>query len=161
MSLIDAVIFVRWVENINGVNIPNAVDDIFAWAIANDEYLPEGQSGIGPFGRYEDLTGQANVHQCILDNLAVFAAKLEVTPATAQQFASDPRIWTLGYRRFDDEGNILFSNWDMPLTAQERQRAANYITDNSNITAQQLANVFDADDTRQEIAQKLKAFFRQ
>jgi len=160
MPYIDAVIFTKWVKD-GGTNVPNAISDIYAWANANDEYLPEGESGKGPFGRYEDLTGQANVHQKILDNLAVFAAKLEVTVATAQQFASDNRFWTLGYRRFDDEGEVTFSNWDTTLTTAERQQAVNYITTNSSITAQQLANVFDVDDTRLEIAQKLKDYFRE
>jgi hypothetical protein len=161
MPYIDAVIFTKWVKDADDTNVPDAVSDIYAWAIANDEYLPEGESGKGPFGRYEDITGQANVHQRILDGLAVFAAKLEITVATAQQFASDNRFWTLGYRRYDDDGEILASNWDDVLTGQERQQAVNYITNNSNITAQRLGNRFDATDTRLEIAQKLKEFFRE
>ena len=161
MPYIDAIIFTKWVKDDEDANVPNAISDIYAWAIANDEYLPEGNPGVGPFGRYEDLTGQANVHQRILDNLAVFCAKLEITVTTAQQFASDPRIWTLGYWRRDDEGAVLDHNWDTTLTTAERQHAANYITSNSNITVQQLAAVFDATDTRQEIATKLRAFFKE
>jgi len=161
MPYIDAVIFSKWKQDADGNNVPDLIDEIYARAIANDEYLPEGESTKGPFGRWEDLTGQANVHQRILDNLGVFVAKLEVTVATAQHFTGDPRIWTLGYRRFDDEGEQTFSNWNTTLTAQERQQAANYVTSNSNITAQQLAQKFDATDTRREIARKLKAFFRE
>lgn len=161
MPYIDAVIFTKWVKDAEDTNVPDAIDDIYAWAIANDEFLPEGESGKGPFGRWEDLTGQANVHQRILDNLGVFAAKLEITTATAAQFASDPRIWTLGYKRFNDEGEQTFSNWSDTLTVAERQQAVQYITNNSNITAQQLANRFDATDTRKVIAQKLKEFFRE
>jgi len=160
MPMIDAVVFLKWIPDVDGNNVPDAVDEIYAWAIANDEYLPEGYAGIGPFGRYEDITGQDNVHQKILDNLGVFVAKLQLTPTTAAQYASDPRLWTLGYKRFDDEGEVTFSNWGEPLTVAERQQAVNYITTNSAITAQQLATVFDASDTRLEIAQKLKAFFR-
>lgn len=156
MATIDAVIFGKYVKNAEGHNVPNGITDIYAWAIANGEQLPDGT-----YGRYEDLTGAANVHQRILDNLAIFAAKLEITPATAQQFAADSRFWTLGYRRLDDEGEVTFSNWNTTLTAGERQQAANYVTNNSNITAQQLAARFDASDTRREIAQKLKAFFRE
>ena len=159
MPFIDAVIITRWAEDA-GVWSPDAVNDIFAWALANDEYLPGGRSKVGPFGRYEDLTGQVDVRQQILDDLAVFVAKLEVTPATAQHFADDPRIFTLGYWQRDDEGNAMDDNWDTALTVEERQRAVNYITSNSKITAQQLANVFDATDTRKEIARKLKEFFR-
>ena len=51
MPYIDAVIFTKWEKDAEGTNVPNAIDEIFAWAVANDEYLPEGQSGIGPFGR--------------------------------------------------------------------------------------------------------------
>jgi len=160
MPLIDAVVFLRWIPDANGNNVPDVVDEIFAWAIANDEYLPEGHSGIGPFGRYEDITGQDNVHQKILDNLGVFAANLQLTPTTAAQFAADPRLWTLGYRRLDDEGVVEFSNWNTTLTLAERQQAAAYITTHSAITIEQLAAAFDADDTRLEIARKLKAFFR-
>lgn len=161
MAVTDAVIFTKWVEDADGVNVPNAVSDIYAWAIANDAYLPEGESGKGPFGRYEDLTGQANVHQRILDNLGIFAARLEVTDATAAQFASDPRIWTLGYKRFDEDGNMISSNWDQVLSAGQRQEALDYVTANSDIEVQQLSNRFDVDDTRLEIAQKLKEFFRE
>ena len=156
MPLIDAVIFTKYVKNAKDENVPNAISDIYAWAIANGEQLPDGV-----YGRYEDLTAQANVHQRILDNLAVFVAKLEITPATAQQFANDPRIWTLGYKRLNDEGEVTFSNWDTMLTVEERQQAGNYITSNSNISAQQIASKFDAGDTRLEIARKLKAFFRE
>jgi hypothetical protein len=159
MPYIDAVIFTKYVKD-GDDNVPNAIADIYAWAIANDEYLPEGESGKGPFGRYEDLTGQANVHQCILDNLAVMCAKLEVTVNTATQFGADARIWTLGYRRLDDDGSVLFSNWGTTLTGAERTQAVNYVTNNSAITEAQIQAAFDASDTRREIATKLKAFFR-
>ncbi len=161
MPFIDAVVFVKWVKDAEGLNEPAAIGDIFTWAIANDEYLPEGKSGKGPFGRYEDLTGQANVHQRILDNLGVFAARLEITTATAMHFVNDSRIWTLGYQRFNDKGELQFSNWSEKLSAAERQQAVNYITNNSNITVQQLAGKFDASDNRWEIAVKLKKFFRE
>ena len=160
MPLIDAVVLLRWVPDDDGNNVPDAVDEIYAWAIANDEYLPEGSSGVGPFGRYEDITGQDNVHQRILDDLGIFAAKLQLTPTTAAQFAADPRFWTLGYRRLDDDGEVVTSNWDEPLSVEQRQQAVTYITTHSAITAQQLAAVFDASDTRLEIARKLKEFFR-
>ncbi len=161
MAYIDAVVFVKWVKDSEGSNVPVAFNDIFIWAAINDQYLPEGESGKGPFGRYEDMTGQANVHQRILDNLGVFAAKLEITTTTAMHFVNDSRIWTLGYRRFNDQGEQVFSNWSEKLTTAERQQAVNYITNNSNITAQQLAGKFDASDTRLEIARKLKEFFRE
>ena len=161
MPLIDAIVFLKWVPDVNGNNVPDAVDEIYAWAIANDEYLPEGYSGVGPFGRYEDITGQDNVHQCILDDLGVFAAKLELTSTTAAHFASDPRLWTLGYKRINDEGEQTFSNWDITLSVAERQQAVDYITTHSKITVQQLAVAFDATDTRREIVQKLRAFFRE
>lgn len=158
MPYINALVFTHWVKDVDDTSVPNAISDIYAWAISNGENLPQEPAC---FGRWEDLTGQANVHQRILDNLAVSISKLEITVATAQHFANDARIWTLGYRRFDDDGEVVFSNWDMPLTTQERQQAANYVTNNSNITAQQLAGKFDADDTRLEIARKLKSFFRE
>lgn len=157
----DAVIFTKWILDSRGKNVPDVISDIYAWARANDQFLPEGQSGVGPFGRYEDLTGQADVHQRILNNLAIFACKLEVTDVTAAQFSSDPRIFVLGYRRFDEEGEQIASNWNQVLNAAERQQAVNYITGNSNITAQQLSNRFDVTDTRLVIAQKLKDFFRE
>jgi len=161
MPYIDAVIFSKWKQDADGNNVPDVIDEIYAWAIANDEYLPEGQSGKGPFGRWSDVCGQANVHQRILDDLAVFVGKLEITVNTAQHFANDARLFVLGYRRLDDEGNVLFSNWNEPLSSQERQKAAQYVTSHCRITAQQLAQAFDATDTRLEIARKLKAFFRQ
>jgi len=162
MPYIVATIFTKYVKDADGNNMTYAISDIFDWAHANNEYLPEVDSkGNSPWGRYEDLTFQANVHQRILDNLSVFAARLEVTVARAEQFPSDPRIWTLGYKRFNDEGEELFSNWNDQLSAAQRQQAVNYITNNSNITAQQLANKFDATDTRLEIARKLKEFFRE
>lgn len=156
MPYIDAVIFTKYVKDAEGTNVPNAISDIYQWAIANGEALPDGS-----FGKYSDLTGAANVHQRILDNLAVFVAKLEITVATAAQFASDPRIWTLGYKRFNDEGEQTFSNWNTTLTVAERQQAGDYVSANSNITAAQLAARFDATDTRAQIAQKLKEFFRE
>lgn len=155
MPYIDAVIFTKYIQDADGSNVPNAVSDIYAWAIANNEALPDGS-----FGKYSDLTGFDNVHQRILDNLAVMVAKLEITVPTAQQFASDPRFWTLGYWRRDDEGSVIDHNWNTTLTVAERQQAVSYITSNSNITAQQLASAFDATDTRAVIASKLKAFFR-
>jgi hypothetical protein len=156
MPYIDAVIFTKYVKD-GDDNVPNAIADIYAWAIANGENLPNEPSC---FGRYSDLTGQANVHQCILDNLAVMCAKLEVTVNTATQFAADARIWTLGYRRLDDDGSVLFSNWGTTLTGAERTQAVNYVTNNSAITEAQIQAAFDASDTRREIATKLKAFFR-
>ncbi|GAG99708.1 unnamed protein product, partial [marine sediment metagenome] len=79
---IDAVVFTKWVKNAVDAAVPDTINDIFAWAIANDEFLPEGESGRGPFGRYENITGrQVNIHQRILDNLAIFVARLQVTPA--------------------------------------------------------------------------------
>lgn len=160
MPVIDAVVITKWVEVAEKVWRPDVLDEVFAWAMANDEYLPGGQSGFGPFGRYMDLTGQADAHQQILDDLAVFIAKLEVTAATAQHFADDPRMFTLGYWRRDDDGAVITHNWDTVLSVEDRQRAVSYITTQSKITAQQLANVFDATDTRRDIAEKLKAFFR-
>ena len=160
MPSIDAVVLGKWVVGPNGKNVPNGFYDVNAWAIANDEFLPGGQSGKGPFHFYTDLTELANVHQRILDNLAIYVAKLEVTVNTAQQFVSDPRFWTLGYWRKDDEGVVIDHNWGTTLTLAERQAAAQYVTNNSAITAQQLAAVFDASDTRAEIAEKLKVFFR-
>lgn len=159
MPVIDAVIIARWVD-VDGNKHPDAIDDIYVWALANDEYLLGGRSGFGPFGKYQDLTGQVNVHQKVLDNLGIFIAKLEVTPVTAQQFANDPRIWTLGYWRRGDDGEPIADNWNTTLTVEDRQLAVSYITSNSKITAQQLANVFDVTDTRKEIARKLKEFFR-
>lgn len=156
MPYIEAVLLTRWIQDSRGISVPSVLSDIYAWARANDEHLPGGA-----FGRYQDLTGQADVHQRILDNLAVSIAKVEMTLPTAQHFASDPRIWTLGYSRRDDEGDVIDSNWDTTLTTAERQQAANYVTANSAITAQQLANAFEATDTRREIAQKLKTFFRE
>ena len=161
MQYIDAVVFVKWVKDSEGSNVPAAIGDIFTWAVANDQYLPEGESGKGPFGRYADLTGQTNVHQRILDNLGVFAVKLEITITTAMHFNYDPRIWTLGYQRFNDKGELQFSNWSEKLSAADRQQAVNYITNNSKITVQQLANKFDVSDSRLEIARKLKDFFRE
>lgn len=162
MPYIEAIIFCKWNEDADGVNRPNAIRDIYAWARANNETLPEvDNKGNSLVGRYSDLTGQANVHQRILDNLGVFVAKLEITTATAAQFASDNRIWTLGYKRFNDEGEQTFSNWNTTLTVDERQKAVQYITNNSNITVAQLANKFDATDTRKVIAQKLKEFFKE
>lgn len=155
MAYIEAVILGKWVNDAQSRNVPNAISDIYAWAMANGEQLPDGV-----YGRYEDVCGQANVHQKILDDLAVFVAKVEMTVNTAQHFANDPRFWVLGYKRFDDEGEVTFSNWGEPLTVQERQAAAQYVTNNSKITAQQLADAFDVTDTRREVAQKLKAFFR-
>jgi hypothetical protein len=156
MPFIKAVIFAKWVD-VDGSNSPDAIDDIYSWAIANNEGLPLEPN---VKGRYQDITGQANVHQKILDDLAIFVAQLEITTATAAQFAADPRIWTLGYRRYNDEGEETFSNWNEPLTAEERTQAINYVTSNSKITQQQIVAVFDAGDTRREIAQKLKQFFR-
>lgn len=161
MPKVDAVVLVKWAQDTEGRNIPNALSDVFAWAIANGENLP-GEPTC--FGRRADLTHQASglaMVQRILDNLAVFCARLEVTVVTAQQFAADPRIWTLGYRQLNDDGEVTFSNWNGPLSSEERQQAITYVTANSAITAQQLAAVFDVDDTRLEIAEKLKAFFRE
>jgi hypothetical protein len=155
MPYIDAIIFTKYVQDGDGDNVPAAIADVHAWAVANEEYLPWG----APY-RYEDLTGRANVHQAILDNLAVFCAKLQVAVATATQFAGDSRIWTLGYWRRDDEGSILDHNWTDTLTAGERTQAVDYITANSAITAAQIQAAFDASDTRQQIAQKLRAFFK-
>ncbi len=159
MPYIDAVIFTKWIE---GEKMPNALLDVSAWALANGEYLPQPLFGSHPCGLvYQDLTGQANIHQRILDDLAVFVAKIQIAVATAQQFASDNRIWTLGYWRRDDEGEVIDSNWNGPLTPDERQQAVSYITTNSAITAQQLAAVFAPTDTMAEIAHKLKVFFRE
>jgi hypothetical protein len=161
MPYIDAMIFAKWVKDGRGVNVPDAISDIYAWAIANDELLLGGVDFEGPFGRYEDLTGQVNIHQRILDNLGVFAARLEITVATAAHFANDARIFTLGYKRFNDQAEQVFSNWNTTLSAAERQKAVNFITRNSKITAQQLSNKFNASDTRLVIANKLKKFFRE
>ena len=87
-------------------------------------------------------------------------AKLEVTVPTATQFAADSRIWTLGYWRRDDDGSVLSHNWDTPLTGAERAQAVTYVANNSAITLAQIQAAFDATDTRREIAQKLRAFFR-
>ena len=159
MPYIDAIAFVKWVKNADQHNVPDAVAEIHAWSAANAEQLPDGT-----FGVYEDVTGQAGgpaLNQRILDNLGLFLARLQMTVATAQHFAADPRIWTLGYWRRDDDAAVLSHNWNTTLTAAERQQAVNYVTSNSNITAQQIAAVFDATDTRAEIADKLKAYFRQ
>lgn len=155
MPYIEAIIFTKYVKDGND-NVPNAISDIYAWARANNQQLPDGS-----FGKYSDLTGAANVHTRILDNLAVFVAKLEITTVTAAQFASDPRIWTLGYKRFNDEGEQTFSNWNTALTADERNQAGDYVSANSKITKPQLAARFEATDTRREIAEKLKEFFRE
>lgn len=160
MPYIDGIIFVKWQTGADGkhrAGNPGVLREMYDWAIANNEALPHDPTTYAKCG---DLTGQANVHQRILDNLAVFCAKLEVTVATAQHFAADPRIWTLGYWRRDDDGSLLYHNWDTTLTAAERQQAAQYVTNNSNISAAQLAAAFDVTDTRREIAQKLRAFFR-
>lgn len=160
MPYIDAVIFTKFVLDGEGNPVFHAISDIFTWAIANDENLPHDPTC---YGKCTDLTGQTGgpaMKQRILDNLAIFCAKLEITTATAAQFVADARIWTLGYKRYNDDGEEMFSNWGDSLTAGERQQAATYVTTNSAITAQQLAAAFDPSDTRLEIARKLKAFFR-
>jgi hypothetical protein len=162
MPYVKAVIFTKW-KDAGGYD-PDVIDDIYAWARANNEFLPETDSkGNHPFGKYHDLTGQprSKIGERILNDLNIFIAGIEITVATATQFASDPRIWTLGYRRFNDDGEQTFSNWDDPLTVAERQQAADYVTANSKITAAQLNAKFDATDTRREIATKLKEFFRE
>ena len=161
MPYIDAIVFTKWVEDPQGASVPNALGEIMQWGLDNDETLPIELFGPHPEGgKYRDITAQANTHQRILDNLGVFCAKLVVTVATAQHFAADPRIWILGYWRRDDDGTLLDDNWDTTLNPMERQEAVDYVTANSNISAAQLAAAFDASDTRREIAQKLKAFFR-
>lgn len=155
MPYIDAVIVCKWAVGSDGKNRPIALDDVFAWAIENEEELP-----IGSFGRREDLTGQDRIRQRIQNNMALFVARLVVTVTTAQHFASDNRFWTLGYWQRDDEGGVITHNWDTPLTAEERTQAANYITLNSFITPAQINAAFDPTDTRREIAEKLKDYFR-
>ena len=157
MAYIEAIVFCRLVTNANDEVVPNAISDIFDWARTQGVALPHKPLF---FATYQDLTGQANTKQRILDNLAVLVARLELTVATAQQFAADSRIWTLGFWRRDDEGAVITHNWDDTLTAAQRTQARNYVTNNSNITAAQLNAAFDASDTRREIANKLKAFFR-
>ena len=97
MPTIDAVVFCKWNRNGAGKIKPDALYDVLAWALANEEYLPGTACG----GTWEDLVGRVDNHQRILDNLAVFCARLEVTVPTAQHFANDPRFWTLGYWRRD------------------------------------------------------------
>ena len=151
MPYIEAVVFTRWVQDADGNNVPDAVDDIYAWARSNNEQLPDGS-----FGKYEDITGQSTSR--ILAGLKVFAAKLTITVATAQHFASDNRFWTLGFKRFDDEGEQVDSNWDIRLSSTNRQAAITYIT-NHGYTLEQIASKFDTTDTRLVIAKKLKALF--
>lgn len=147
----NAMVFTRWVTDADGNNIPDAVDDIYAWAMANNSPLPDGS-----FGKYEDITGQPASR--ILAGLKVFAARLQISDATAQHFASDNRFFLLGYDRLDDEGNVIASNWNQPLDVASRTRALNYLI-NHGYTMQQITSRFSASDTRREIAQKLKALF--
>jgi hypothetical protein len=158
MPYIGAIVFTKWAENVPGKVRPDAIDDVFSWALSNGERLPNDPD-CG--AKFTDLTGQANTHTQILDNLAIFIGDLEITTATAAQFAADPRIWTLGYRRFNDDGEVTFSNWNEPLTVEERQQAGDYVSANSKITKAQLAARFDAEDTRRDVAEKLKEFFRE
>jgi len=150
-------VFLRWKTEVlpfsmQDANVPDAISDIYAWAIANGEQLPDGS-----FGKYEDLTGQSASR--IFTGLKIFAARLQITNATAQHFKDDARFFTLGYKRLDDEtGDVLASNWDEPLDVTSRTRALTYLT-NHGYTVQQIAARFSALDTRREIAVKLKKLF--
>lgn len=158
MPYVEAVIFTTRVTR-NGKGWPDAVADIDAWAIANDEFLPGGQSGIGPFRLYSDLTGIARAD---FTDGKVFIGQITITTATAQQFSADPRIFVLGRRIMDDEGNVTSSNWNTtkPLTVEERTQVLDWLED-KGISREQVAARFNADDTRLEIANKLKVFFRE
>jgi hypothetical protein len=155
MPVVDAVIFTKWIKDTEGGHVPNAIADIYAWAIANGELVPS----IGPnaYGRYKDVTGQ--LAPTILAD-KVFCARLEVSPVTAQQFSSDPRIWTLGRKIIDDEGNVTDSNWDTPLTAPERTQALDWL-EAHGIDRATVAARFSASDTRKQIADKLVEFFKE
>lgn len=154
MPYVEATIIVPWIKDAVGF-LPDALDDISAWAIANDEYLPGGISGFGPFSLYEEINDNITP---VLDGL--FVAKLTINQNTANQFAADARIHILSRKVFDEDGNETSSNRDAALTAGERTTILNWLevkgVDRAQVTAR-----FDASDTRAEITNKLKAYFRE
>jgi len=154
MPYINAVVFTIFKHDANGNNVPDVIDEIFAWAIAADEYLPEGASGVGPFGKYEDLTGQPSPSP----GNAV-AARLIITVPTAQQFASDGRIFTLGRKVLDGEGEVTDSNWDTTLTAAEILQVKTWWI-NRGYDWDKVKNNFSASDTRREIGVKIRAWLK-
>jgi len=150
--MIDAVVLLRWRVDAEGNSVPDAVDEVFAWAVERgDEIAP------GCYGKYEDITGQVRP---ALRALRVFAARLVVGDATAQHFADDNRLFILGWRRFDDEGRVVADNWDRPLDAESRQRALTFLT-NHGYTLEQITSRFSAGDSRREIARKLRTLFQE
>lgn len=154
MPTVDAVVFTTWKHDANDNDVPNAIDDIFAWAVANNESLPLEPTVCG---RYEDVTA------ILAPDIAigkVFACKLEITMATGAQFAADPRIFTLGRRIFDDDGNVTNSNWNTTLSGGERKQVLDWL-ENHGISRAQVSARFGGNDTRLEIAQKLKAYFKE
>jgi len=151
--MIEAVLFTTYAQSADGKWRPVVLHDIYSWARANNALMPDGET----YGRYEDITGQPIP---ALRPIKVFAAKVEVANATAQQFSDDPRLFILGYRRLSDDGlyTVEASNWNTTLTQDEIDRVVTYLL-NHGYTMEQITAHFSASDTRLEIARKLKELF--
>lgn len=152
MPHVQAVVFVPWKVEAGKNKQPDVVDEIYVWAGQNDQRTPQG-----PYGWRIDVTGQPK------DSIVagkVFATLLVVGLATAQQFQSDPRMFRLGWRIFDNDGELQFSNWDQPLDAPSRTQALDWL-EAHGYTRAQVAARFDATDTRKEILDKLREMFRE
>lgn len=154
-NYVEAVIITKWVIDSRGVAVPDVVNEIFLYAEAGEYTIPVGPK----YGSYSCLATGTGGHQKIFEDLAVFVARILMAVPVAQHFADDLRLFQLGYWVKDEEGNVVSHNWNTILPTEERTRVVNYITNNSKVTQAQLAAMFNATDTRAEIADKLRAFF--
>lgn len=154
-NYVEAIIITKWVVDARGVAVPNVVNEMFLYAEAGEYTVPVGPK----YGSYSCLAAGTGGHQKILNDLGVFVARILVAVPVAQHFAEDLRLFQLGYWVKDEEGDVVSHNWDTALPTEERTRVVNYITNNSKVTQAQLAAVFNATDTRREIAAKLRVFF--
>lgn len=150
MPTVDAVVFTQFTETEEGFTY-GALDEIIGWGLDNVEFLPGTQTG----GWWTEVN----------DNIApllgrISCVRLIVTVATAQQFAADSRIFTLGRRIFDDDGNVTNSNWNTTLSDGERKQVLDWL-ENHGISRAQVSARFGGSDTRLEIATKLKAYFKE
>lgn len=107
-------VLTTWRRDFEGANVPDLVSDMFQWAIAHKEHLPNTPQC---YGRCEDVTGQKGPS---IYPGRVFIVLLEVSENVWDHFSNDPRIHLLG--KCDD---------DAPMSIEERAGLTKWLLANN------------------------------
>lgn len=88
----------------------------------------------------------------------VIRGRMSNQDALAMQ--SDNKVWMIASRRYDDEGEVVQTDFNQPYTAAERTLRITQLSNFTDFDYQQIANWWTADKTHREVGEKLRDYLK-